>query len=163
VHSTLQLSHFLRTSPSLRCLEMRREEQYSTEDEEKDTIKACIVFESISRRSLLIKLTLRDVCFEEDCPLEGFLSSTRTLLEFSYIQSYSKMMHQVAQAIGCGLAQNKSLVKLKWDTLEGFAFVEEVLFGLSDHVGLKTLELNIRLTKSSSQALRSLLHCNGTI
>jgi hypothetical protein len=163
VHSTMQLSHFLRTSPSLRCLEMRSEEQYSTEDEEKDIIKAIIVFESISRRSLLIKLTLRDVCFGEDCPLEGFLSSTRTLLEFSYIQSYSTMSHQVAQAIGSGLAQNKSLVKLKWDTLEFFGFVEEVLFGLSDHVGLKTLELNIRLTKSSSQALRSLLHHNGTL
>jgi Ran GTPase-activating protein (RanGAP) involved in mRNA processing and transport len=163
VHSTLQLSHFLRTSPSLRCLEMRSEEQYSTEDEETDATKAYIVFESISRNTLLIKLTLQDIVFGYDCPLEGFLSSTRTLQEFSYIQSYSTMTHPVAQAIGSGLAQNESLVKLKWDTLEDFSFVEEVLFGLSDHIGLKTFELNIGLTKSSSQALRSLLHCNGTL
>jgi Ran GTPase-activating protein (RanGAP) involved in mRNA processing and transport len=163
VQSTLQLSHFLRTSPSLRCLEMRSEEQYSTEDEEMDAIKASIVFESISRRSLLTKLTLRDVCFGEDCPLEGFLSSTRMLLEFSYIQSYPTMTHPVAQAIGSGLAQNKSLVKLEWDTWEDATFVEEILFGLSDHFSLKTLELKIRLTMSSSQALRSLLYCNGTL
>jgi Ran GTPase-activating protein (RanGAP) involved in mRNA processing and transport len=163
MHSTLQLSHFLRTSPSLRCLEMRSEEQYSIADEEIDATKAYIVFESISRNTLLVKLTLQDVVFGDECPLEGFLSSTRTLQDFSYIQTYSTMMHQVAQAIGRGLAQNKSLVKLKWDTLEDFLFVEEILFGLSDHIGLKTLELNIGLTKSSSQALRSLLHYNGTL
>jgi hypothetical protein len=158
VPSTLQLSHFLRTSPSLRCLDMHGDEQNT-----KETTKTSIVFESISRSSLLTKLTLRDVLFGDDCPLEGFLSSTRTLLEFSYTQSCSPMTHQVAQAIGSGLAQNKSLVKLDWNAWVGVAFVEEVLFGIFDHTSLKTLELNIRLTKSSSQALRSLLHCNGTL
>jgi hypothetical protein len=68
------------------------------------------------------------------------------------------MAYQVAQAIGSGLAQNKSLVNLKWDVWEGATFVEEVLFGLFSHVSLKTLELHISLTNSSSLALRSLLH-----
>jgi hypothetical protein len=163
VNSTLQLNHFLRTSPSLRRLEMRGKKQDRNVDEGKDILKASIVFESISRRSLLIKLTLRDICIGEDCPLEGFVSSTRTLLGLEYFRTYSTMTYQVAQAIGSGLAQNKSIVKLKWDTREGAAFVEEVLFGHSDHISIKTLELNIRLTKSSSQALRSLLHCNGTL
>jgi Ran GTPase-activating protein (RanGAP) involved in mRNA processing and transport len=163
VRSTLQLNHFLRTSPSLRRLEMQGNAQGTDEEALKDAIKASIVLESISRSSLLVKLTLREVLLEDDCPLEDFLSSTLTLLEFSYIQRYSTMTHQIAQAIGSGLAQNKSLVKLHWDAWEGAAFVEEVLFGLSDHISLKTLELKIKLTKSSSQALRSLLHGNGTV
>jgi Ran GTPase-activating protein (RanGAP) involved in mRNA processing and transport len=169
VNSTLQLSHFLKTSPSLRRLEMNgksrgTEEVDDDDDEVKDTIiKTSIVFESISRSSVLAKLTLQNIILGDDCPLEGFLSSTRTLVQLTYYQSYSRMTHQVAQAIGSGLAQNKSLVKLIWDAWEGVAFVEEVLFGLSSHISLKTLELRISLTKSASLALRSLLHCNGTL
>jgi Ran GTPase-activating protein (RanGAP) involved in mRNA processing and transport len=162
VNSTLQLSHFLRSTPSLQRLEMHGNAQ-GTDEYEFSIIKTSDVFESMSRSSVLVKLTLINVIFGEDCPLEGFLSSTRTLLELTYFQSYSTMTHQVAQAIGSGLAQNKSLVKLNWYTWEGAAFMEEVLFGLFDHPSLKTLELKIKLTKSSSQALRSLLHCNGTL
>jgi hypothetical protein len=163
VHSTLQLSHFLKTSPSLRCLEMQGEEQLPKEDVLKDTrMKTSIVFESISRSSVLVKLSLFDVLFGDDCLLEGFLSSTQTLSEFFY-SSYSTMTHQVAQAIGSGLAQNKSLVKLHWEVSEGVEFLEEVLFGLYDHISLKTLELEAQLTTTSSLALRSLLHCNRTL
>jgi hypothetical protein len=39
----------------------------------------------------------------------------------------------------------------------------DVLFGLFDHNKLKSLELELSLTESSSQVLRSLLHCNRTI
>jgi hypothetical protein len=70
------------------------------------------------------------------------------------------MAHGTAQAIGRGLAQNKSLVKLHWDTPDGIEFMEEVLFGLFDHINLKSLVLNTILTKTSSHVLRSLLHCN---
>jgi hypothetical protein len=162
VHSTLQLSHFLKTSPSLRRLERRGKRQDTNEGKLKETIKASIVFESISRSSVLVKLTLCNIPFGDHCPLEGFLSSTRTLLEFSYIHSYSTMTHQVAQAIGSGLEQNKSLVKLHWRNAQqkNVDFLEEIMLKLFDHVSLKTLELVVRLTKSSSQALRSLLHCN---
>jgi Ran GTPase-activating protein (RanGAP) involved in mRNA processing and transport len=162
VNSTLQLSHFLRTSPSLRRLDMCGEEQHPKDDELKDTLmKTSIVFESISRSSLLVKLNLCDVLFGDDCPLEGFLSSTRTLLELKYYQRYSTMTHQVAQAVASGLEQNKSLVKLRWmNAYQGDDFFEEILLGLFDHASLKTLELTVRLTKSSSQALRALLHCN---
>jgi hypothetical protein len=165
VNSTLQFNHFLKTSPSLQRLEMRGEVQGTKEDELKETIKASIVFESISRSSRLVKLILNDVSLGDECPLEGFLSSTLTLLEFSCIQIGSTMTHQAAQAIGSGLAQNKSLVKLSWIAREqqSVEFLEEVLFGLCDHTSLKTLELKIRLTKSSSQALRSLLHFNETL
>jgi Ran GTPase-activating protein (RanGAP) involved in mRNA processing and transport len=164
VQSTLQLSHFLKTSPSLRCLEMHGNAQGTDEYELKETIiKMSVVFESISRSSVLVKLTLRDVLFGDECPLEGLLSSTWTLFEFSYIQSYPTMTYQVAQAIGSGLTQNKSLVKLHWDQTEGVEFLEEILFGLCDHISLKTLELKAQLTKSSSQALRSLLHFNVTL
>jgi hypothetical protein len=163
VNSTLQLSHFLRTSPSLRRLEMQGEEQNTKEDELKETMKASIVCESISRSSVLVKLSLHDVLLGDECPLEGYLSSTRTLLEFSCVQNYSTMTHQVAQAIGNGLAKNKSLVKLYWYAVQGADFMEEILFGLSSHISLKTLELKISLTKSSSLVLRSLLHCNGTL
>jgi hypothetical protein len=38
--------------------------------------------------------------------------------------------------------------------------MEEVLFGLFDHIKLKSLVLLTQLTKSSSLVLRSLLHCN---
>jgi hypothetical protein len=164
VHSTLQLSHFLKTSPSLQRLEMQGRKQGTDEDELKETMMASIVFESISRSSLLVKLTLRNVIFGDDCPLEGFLSSTRTLLEFYYFQGHSTMTYQVAQAIGSGLAQNKSLVKLIWDHLnEGVNFLEEIMFGLCDHISLKTLGLEARLTTTSSLALRSLLQCNRTL
>jgi hypothetical protein len=163
VDSTLQLNHFLKTSPNLRRLEVHGKKQGSEGGKLKETIKANIVFESISRSSVLVNLTLRDVLLGDNCPLEGFLSSSRTLLELTYFQSYSTMTHQVAQAIGSGLAQNESLVKLHWDEKEGVEFLEEVLFGLCDHISLKTLELEVILTKSSSQALRSLLHSNGTL
>jgi Ran GTPase-activating protein (RanGAP) involved in mRNA processing and transport len=163
VNSTLQFNHFFKTSPSLRRLEMRGKEQDTKEDKLKATIKASIVFESISRSSVLVKLSLVDVLLGDKCSLEGFLSSTRTLLEFTYYQSCSTMKYKVAQAIGSGLAQNKSLVKLRWSAPQGNQFMEEVLFGLCDHTSLKSFELKIRLTKSSSQALRSLLHCNGTL
>jgi hypothetical protein len=163
VNSTLQLNHFLKTSPSLRRLEMRGTEPDTNEEQLKETMKASIVFESISRSNLLVKLTLCNILLGDDCPLEGFLSSTRTLLEFYYFQSYSTMTHQAAQAIGSGLAQNKTLVKLHWYVNEGVDFLEEVVFGLCDHISLKTLELKIKLTKSSSLALRSLLHCNRTL
>jgi hypothetical protein len=165
VRSTLQLNHFLKTSPSLRHLEMQGNAQGTDEEELKHAIKASIVLESISRSSLLVKLTLRQVLLEDDCHLEDFLSSTRTLLEFSYIiHSNSTMTYQVAKAIGSGLAQNKSLVKLIWSIFyPGVDFLEEVLFGLCDHISLKTLELRAQLTKTSSLALRSLLHFNGTL
>jgi Ran GTPase-activating protein (RanGAP) involved in mRNA processing and transport len=73
------------------------------------------------------------------------------------------MTHQVAQAIGSWLAQNKSLVKLYWNAIQGAQFTEEVLFGLCDNTSLKILTLAAQLTKLSSQALRSLLHFNGTL
>jgi Ran GTPase-activating protein (RanGAP) involved in mRNA processing and transport len=167
VRSTLQLSHFLKTSPSLRHLQMRSKDQHPKDDELKDSMmKTSIVFEAISRSSVLVKLSLFDVLFGDDCPLEGFLSSTRTLLEFTYFQRYSTMTYHIAQAIGSGLAQNKSLVKLHWtiaNTWVGDDFLEEILFGLYDHASLKTLELAAQLTKTSSLALRSLLHFNETL
>jgi Ran GTPase-activating protein (RanGAP) involved in mRNA processing and transport len=158
VESTLQFSHFMRTSPSLKQIEMRGKPHGESE-----TIKASIFFDSISRSSVLVKLSLRDVLFGDHCPLEGFLSSTRTLVEFSYFQSYMALSYPAARAIGMGLTQNKSLEKLSWEMTQGSKFLEEVLFGLSNHISLKTLDLNIRLTESSSLALRSLLHCNRTL
>jgi hypothetical protein len=41
--------------------------------------------------------------------------------------------------------------------------MEEVLFGLLDHIKLKSLVLQSQLTKTSSQVLRSLLHCNESL
>jgi hypothetical protein len=104
--SALQLSHFLKSSPSLRRLEMNGKGQDTDEVErenENESLKTSIVIRSISRSSSLVKLTLQDVVFGEHCPLEGFLSSTRTLLDFSYSQVHSIMTHGTAQAIGRGL------------------------------------------------------------
>jgi Ran GTPase-activating protein (RanGAP) involved in mRNA processing and transport len=162
LHSILQLSHFLKTSPSLQQLEMRGK----VEEREKASTKASIVFESISRSAVLVDLSLRDVVLGDNCPFfEEFLSSTRTLqvLQFTYFQNNSTMTHLAAQAIGSGLAQNKSLVKLHWNAHRPVDFMEEVLVGLYDHISLKTLGLVTQLTKSSSLALRSLLHCNRTL
>jgi Ran GTPase-activating protein (RanGAP) involved in mRNA processing and transport len=39
----------------------------------------------------------------------------------------------------------------------------EVFFGLSNHAKLKTLKLSVKLTRASSQALRSCLHANETL
>jgi hypothetical protein len=114
VHSTLQLNHFLKTSPSLRHLEMEGKAHGAKEDEEKAIINAGIVLESISRSSVLVSLTLDDVLLGDNFSLEGLLSSTRTLLEFYHFQMNSTMTHQVAQVIGSGLAKNKSPVKLIW-------------------------------------------------
>jgi hypothetical protein len=158
VESTLQFSHFMRNSPSLKRLEMRGKPRGESE-----TIKASIFFDSISRSSVLVNLSLRNVLFGDHCPLEGFLSSTQTLLQFSFFQSYAALSYPAARAIGIGLTQNKSLEKLSWEMTQGFKFLEEILFGLSNHIGLKTLELKIKLIESSSQALRSLLHCNRTL
>jgi hypothetical protein len=41
--------------------------------------------------------------------------------------------------------------------------MEEILFGLLDHIKLKSLVLQSQLTKSLSQVLRSLLYCNETL
>jgi Ran GTPase-activating protein (RanGAP) involved in mRNA processing and transport len=162
--SALQLSHFMKTSPSLRRLTMLGKGDDAEEiNREFETLKTSIVIESISRSSSLVKLSLCDVVFGEHCPLEGFLSSTRTLVDFSFSQKYSTMPYETARAIGRGFAQNKSLVKLEWCTPAGLDFLEEILFGLFDHINLKSLAMQTKLTKSSSQVLRSLLHCNETL
>jgi Ran GTPase-activating protein (RanGAP) involved in mRNA processing and transport len=162
--SAFQLSHFLRSSPSLRRLTMFGKGE-GIEDISRviETLKTSIVIESISRSRSLVKLSLRNVVLGEPCPLEDFLSSTRTLLNFHYSQTNSTMAYETAQAIGRGFAQNKSLVKLQWSTPNGFDFMEEVLFGLFDHINLKSLAMQTKLTKLSSQALRSLLHCNENL
>jgi Ran GTPase-activating protein (RanGAP) involved in mRNA processing and transport len=41
--------------------------------------------------------------------------------------------------------------------------MEEVLFGLFDHIKLKSIVLRTQLTRSSRHVLRSLLHCNKTL
>jgi Ran GTPase-activating protein (RanGAP) involved in mRNA processing and transport len=162
--SALQLSHFLKSSPSLRRLTMTGKGQDTEEaSREIETLKTSIVIESISRSSSLVKLRLFDVVFGKHCPLEAFLSSTRTLLDFSYSQAYPTMTHGTARAIGRGLAKNKSLVNLQWCTPLGLDFMEEVLFGLLKHIKLKSLVLETKLTMSSSLVLRSLLHCNETL
>jgi hypothetical protein len=98
--SALQLTHFLRSSPSLRRLAMTGKGQVAEEvSRENDTLKTSIVIESISRNSSLVKLTLRDVVFGEHCPLEGFLSSTRALLDFSYSQNDS-FVHDIRDCAG---------------------------------------------------------------
>jgi hypothetical protein len=153
--STFQLSHFLRSSPSLRHLTMvGKGEETEEVDREIESLKTSIVIESVSRSRSLVKLALHDVVFGEHCSLEGFLCSTRTLLEFTYFQASSTMTYGTAQAIGRGFAKNKSLVKLKWCTHFGLEFMEEVLFGLFDHINLKSLKLELSLTKASSQVLR---------
>jgi hypothetical protein len=159
--SALQLNHFLRSNPSLRCLAMSGKGQEGSREIE--SLKTSIVIESISRSSSLVKLTLGDVVFGKHCPLEGFLSSTRTLLDFSFCQAYSTMTYGTAQAIGRGFAKNKSLLNLRWCTPVGLDFMEEILFGVLDHIKLKSLVLKTQLTKSSSHALRSLLRCNKTL
>jgi hypothetical protein len=162
--SALLLSHFLKSSPSLRRLAMNGKGQGTEKaSREIETLKTSIVIESISRSSSLVKLRLFDVVFGKHCPLEGFLSSTRTLLDFSYSQAYSTMTHGTAQAIGRGFAKNKSLVNLQWCTPLGLDFMEEVLFGMLKHIKLKSLVLETKLTMSSSLVLRSLLHCNETL
>jgi Ran GTPase-activating protein (RanGAP) involved in mRNA processing and transport len=162
--SVLRMSHFLKSSPSLRHLTMIGKGQDTDEvSRENESLKTSIVIKSISRSSSLVKLTLHDVVFGEHCHLEGFLSSTRTLLDFSYSQNDATMTHGTAQAIGRGFARNKSLVNLQWCTSEGFDFMEEVLFGLLKHIKLKSLVLETQLTKTSSHVLRSLLHCNETL
>jgi Ran GTPase-activating protein (RanGAP) involved in mRNA processing and transport len=162
--SAFQLSHFLKSSPSLRRLEMTGKGQETEEvRREIESLKTSIVIESISRSNSLVKLRLKNIVFGENCPLEGFLSSTRTLLDFSYVQNDSTMKYGTAQAIGRGFAKNMSLETLRWQTPVGLDFMEEVLFGLLDHINLKSIILRTQLTRSSSQALRSLLHCNKTL
>jgi hypothetical protein len=76
------------------------------EDDLKDAImKTSIIFESISRSSVLVKLTLFNVLLEM-IVLEGFLSSTPTYWSFTTFRA----IHD--DAPGCaspGLAKNKSL------------------------------------------------------
>jgi hypothetical protein len=163
--TALQLSHFLRSCPSLRRLGMTGDEGDIHMDEDSSeiqTLTTSIVIESISRSSSLVKLSLRNIVFGEHCHLEGFLSSTRTLLDFTYADNDSTMSYRTAQAFGRGLAKNKSLVKLQLTT-PGLEFMAEILFGLFDHNKLKSLELVVALTESSGQVLRSLLHCNRTL
>ncbi len=95
-YSALQLSHFLRSSPSLHRLRMNGKGQVTEEvARENESLKTSIAIKSISHSSSLVKLTLSNTSFGENCPLEGFLSSTRTLLDFSYFQNSSAMPHGV--------------------------------------------------------------------
>jgi hypothetical protein len=110
--STFQLSHFLRSSPSLRRLRMIGKGQDKRHvNREIESLKTHIFIESISRNSSLVKLSLKDVVFGENCPLESFLASTRTLSDFTYCQAYSTMTHGTAQAIGRGFAKKQVIGK----------------------------------------------------
>jgi Ran GTPase-activating protein (RanGAP) involved in mRNA processing and transport len=162
--SALQLSHFLRSSPSLRRLELNGNGRDTDEfGRENETLKTSIVIESITRSRSLVKLALHNVVFGEHCPLEEFLSSTRTLVDFFYVQTYSTMTYETAQGIGRGFEKNTSMLNLRWHTPDGLDFMEEILFGLLDHIKLKSLDLQTTLTNTSTQALRALLHCNDTL
>jgi hypothetical protein len=133
-------------------------------ERERDPLKTSIVIESITRSSSLVKLTLHDVVFGDHFSLEDFLASTRTLVDFSFVQNgYSSMTYGTAQAIGRGFAKNESLLNLRWHTPVGLDFMEEIFFSLIDHIKLKSLALVTRLTNMSTQALRALLHCNNTL
>jgi hypothetical protein len=73
--SAFQLSHFMRSSPSLRHLTMAGKGQDTKDisrEIEFETLKTSIVIESISRSSSLVKLSLRNVVFGEPCPLKIF-------------------------------------------------------------------------------------------
>jgi hypothetical protein len=94
---------------------MRGGDQHPKEDELKETIiKTNIVFESISRSSVLAELILFNVIFEEDCPLEGFLSSTRTLLELAIFQNYSTMTLWNLYSISSSLATDHLEIRNSW-------------------------------------------------
>jgi hypothetical protein len=141
-YSALQLSHFLRSSPSLHRLRMNGKGQVTEEvARENESLKTSIAIKSISHSSSLVKLKLTNIVSGDNCPLEAFLSSTRTLLDFTYRQDYSAITYGTAQAIGRGFAKNKSSVNLNWDTPSGFDFMEDVIFGLLDHIKIKSLGL----------------------
>jgi hypothetical protein len=157
--SSIPLLHFLSSSPSLKSLIVTRD---STAPDIKYRISTVYILQAISRNKLLVKLKLSSLVYAKPSLIEEFLAKTLTLEELIVVDS-CEQTSEVYHAFRRGFEQNHSLEQLYWRSTARYALLEEVFSGISNHPKLKALVLDMRLTRASSQALRSCLHANGAL
>jgi hypothetical protein len=121
------------------------------------------ILQAISHNKLLVKLNLESLVYAMPSVMKEILAKTITLEELVVTEGYYYWDSEVYHAFRRGLEQNTSLKSLEWGSCKPSPDLGEVFFGLSNHPKLKTLKLHVKLTRLSSQALRSCLHANETI
>jgi Ran GTPase-activating protein (RanGAP) involved in mRNA processing and transport len=158
VDGSVLLTHYLSSSPSLRSLLIYGDRSSAY------TQSVSSILESVSHNKVLTNLTLKDIVFERPSLVENFLAKSRMLIRLAINESSAHPL-RVYHAFRRGFEQNHSLERLDWTatSIKRSDSLEEVFFGLSNHPKLKTLVLDVDLTRASSQALRSCLCANGTL
>jgi hypothetical protein len=161
--SSIPLLHFLRSSPSLQSLVVTRDKSASVIKNSHSTV---YILQAISHNKLLVKLELNSLVYEKPSLIEEVLGKTLTLEELKVTES-ERSDSEVYHAFRRGFEQNNSMTSLEWVSQGPYTYPDhdlgEVFFGLSNHPKLKTLKLGVKLTRASSQALRSCLRANETL
>jgi hypothetical protein len=156
VDGSVPLTYYLSSSPSLRSLTIDGDGSTAYNQ------SISSILESLSRNKLLTKLTLSKIAFERPSLVKNVLARTRTLTKLEIVDSCAHTS-EAYHAFRRGFQKNSTLKKLHWTSTKRSTCLEEVFFGISIHPKLKTLVLDVNLTRASSQALRSCLCTNGTI
>jgi Ran GTPase-activating protein (RanGAP) involved in mRNA processing and transport len=156
--SSTPLLHFLSSSPSLQSLVVTRDKSAPAI---KYSHSSIYILQAISHNKLLVKLELDSLVYEKPSLVEQVLAKTLTLEELKVTES-NRSDSEVYHAFRRGFEQNNSMTSLEWVSQVPYPDHDlgEVFFGISNHPRLKTLKLNVKLNRSSSQALRSYLHAN---
>jgi len=157
--STVPFAYFLRTSPSLRRLTLWGDDDYE------ENHSSTSILEAVSHSKSLTSLVLDGIVCILPEALEELLASTQTLKEFKFVESEydSGNTMEVAQALRRGFERNRTLEKLEMEW-KGVLYLEDVIFGLTEHSKLKSLILDIAFaTEVSSQALRFFLKGSETL
>jgi Ran GTPase-activating protein (RanGAP) involved in mRNA processing and transport len=161
--SAIPLLHFLRSSPSLDSIVVTSGQQGTPVTN--DSHSTFYILEAISHNKLVVKLQLHNIVYEKPSIIEELLAKTLTLEELIVTDSHVPNS-EVYHAFRRGLEQNNSMKSLEWVS-EGphppYHDLGEVFFGLSNHAKLTTLKLDVKMNRSSSQALRSCLQANETL
>jgi hypothetical protein len=153
---SVPLTHYLSSSPSLRSLIIEGDGSTAYNQ------SISSILQSVSHNKLLTRLMLSNIEIERPSLVKNVLARTRTLTELKIVDSCGQTT-EVYRAFRSGFKRNSTLEKLDWITPKQSACLEEVFFGISNHPKLKTLVLDVNLTRASSQSLRSCLCANGTI
>jgi Ran GTPase-activating protein (RanGAP) involved in mRNA processing and transport len=156
---SIPLLPFLSWSPSLQSLVVTNEKSAPVK---KGSHSTAYILQAVSHNKLLVKLELKHLVYEKPSIIEELLAKTLTLEELKVSESRCSDS-EVYHAFRRGIEQNNSMQSLEWVSQGPYPDLGEVFFGLSKHSKLKTLKLNVKLNRASSQALRSCLHANETL
>jgi hypothetical protein len=158
------ITHFLKSSPSLRSVNLKHQVGDSpTKDEDAVTT----ILEALVRSRGLTDLHLDGIVCKRPDLIEMILAATRTLSSLLIVMGGSSVATPpLAQAFRDGLKQNKTLESLGWCSYEAAddSIAGEILFGLSRHWKLRKLVLELnQLDPVVFGELRSFLVANETL